>query len=503
MTPRIQHYVDGSLTDLSDLGLESATAGQRVLVNNPATGATIGELQCADEQCVDHVVRRAAAAQKAWNAVGLGKRSAVFFQLSHILRTEADELAAIITEENGKTLPDARGEIARGLENVEFCAGLGHHLKGEIAHQVSTGIDVEQLKQPLGVVACITPFNFPAMVPLWMTTAAIAAGNAVVVKPSEQVPRSVLWIADAFTRAGLPDGIFSVIHGQKDTVESLIDHPLIKAVSFVGSTPVARSVCTRATGLGKRAQALGGAKNHMVVMPDADIDSAADAAVSAGFGAAAQRCMAVSVIVAVGKCADELVEKIAERARSLTVGPGDSQKSDLGPLISAAAQARVRGYIDSVEGSDATLVVDGRTGEYPSEGYFVGPTLIDHVTPGMKVYDDEIFGPVLSVVRVPTFDDAVSLINANTYANGVAIFTRDGKTAREFQQQIEVGMVGINVPIPVPVGTFSFGGWKNSLFGDTHMYGPEAFHFYTRRKVVSTRWPQPDESQISLGFPTH
>lgn len=502
MTTSIPHFYNGSLVQPSPTTDDDQDLNT-VLVDNPATGVVLGEVISASSTVIDDVVRQASAAQRAWRNVGLGKRSQVFFNMAHILRTRADELAAIITEENGKTLVDAHGEIARALENVEFCAGLGHHLKGESAHQVSTGIDVEQLKQPLGVVACITPFNFPAMVPLWMTTTAIAAGNAVVVKPSEQVPQSVLWIAEAFSEAGLPDGIFNVLQGQRETVEALIDHPLIKAVSFVGSTPVARSIYTRATSLGKRAQALGGAKNHMVVMPDADLDSAADAAASAGFGAAGQRCMAISVIVAVGSIADELVEKIKKRAQSLVVGPGTSEASDLGPVINESALHRIRGYIDSAHEESATVLLDGREGSFPSEGYYVGPTLIDNVTPGMEVYDNEIFGPVLSVVRVDSFDEAVDLINNNPYANGVSIFTRDGKTAREFKLNIEVGMVGVNVPIPVPVGTFSFGGWKNSLFGDTHMYGTEAFHFYTRRKVVSTRWPLPEESQMHLGFPTH
>ncbi|MBZ8178388.1 CoA-acylating methylmalonate-semialdehyde dehydrogenase [Corynebacterium sp. 3HC-13] len=494
MIQEIQHFVNGQN--------KPSHSGQQP-VDNPATGDVIAQVHLADADFVDEAIKIAKQAQKEWRNTGLGKRSQVFFRLAHILRSENDSLAEIISEENGKTIPDAHGEIARGLENVEFCAGLGHHLKGEAAQQVATGIDVEQLKQPLGVVACITPFNFPAMVPLWMTTAAIAAGNSVIVKPSEQVPASVMWLADAFQRAGLPNGVFNVINGKKDTVEALINHPDIKAVSFVGSTPVAKSIYSQASAKGKRVQALGGAKNHMVVMPDADLDAAADAAVSAGFGAAGQRCMAVSVIVAVGEIAETLTAKIAERAKKLRVGPGNKDGVDLGPVINNEAKSRILNYIDSAEKQGGTIVLDGRKCSLPEQGYFVGPTLVDNVTPGMDVYDNEIFGPVLSVVRVENFDEAVALINSSSYANGVAIFTRDGKTAREFRMEIEVGMVGINVPIPVPVGTFSFGGWKDSLFGDTHIYGAEAFHFYTRRKVVSTRWPDPDESQISLGFPTH
>ncbi|QNQ90675.1 CoA-acylating methylmalonate-semialdehyde dehydrogenase [Corynebacterium poyangense] len=494
MIQEIQHFVNGQN--------KPSHSGQQP-VDNPATGDVIAQVHLADADFVDEAIKIAKQAQKEWRNTGLGKRSQVFFRLAHILRSENDSLAEIISEENGKTIPDAHGEIARGLENVEFCAGLGHHLKGEAAQQVATGIDVEQLKQPLGVVACITPFNFPAMVPLWMTTAAIAAGNSVIVKPSEQVPASVMWLADAFQRAGLPNGVFNVINGKKDTVEALINHPDIKAVSFVGSTPVAKSIYSQASAKGKRVQALGGAKNHMVVMPDADLDAAADAAVSAGFGAAGQRCMAVSVIVAVGEIAETVTAKIAERAKKLRVGPGNKDGVDLGPVINNEAKSRILNYIDSAEKQGGTIVLDGRKCSLPEQGYFVGPTLVDNVTPGMDVYDNEIFGPVLSVVRVENFDEAVALINSSSYANGVAIFTRDGKTAREFRMEIEVGMVGINVPIPVPVGTFSFGGWKDSLFGDTHIYGAEAFHFYTRRKVVSTRWPDPDESQISLGFPTH
>ncbi|MPM25919.1 putative 3-oxopropanoate dehydrogenase [bioreactor metagenome] len=378
-----------------------------------------------------------------------------------------------------------------------------HHMKGEYAEQVATGIDVHQLRQPLGVVACITPFNFPAMIPLWMVTTAIAAGNAVIIKPSERDPSAALWLAEAFREAGLPAGVLNVVNGDKEAVDALLTEPLVKAVSFVGSTPIAKYIYETAAREGKRVQALGGAKNHMIVMPDADLDAAADAAVSAAYGSAGERCMAVSVVVAVGATADPLVERITERMAGLKVGPASDPASEMGPLITRQALDRVRGFIEGAAGQGAVVRVDGREWEFDGDGYFIGPTLIDQVRPGMDVYDEEIFGPVLAVVRVDTYDEAVALINANRFANGTAVFTRDGKTAREFQFDIEVGMVGINVPIPVPIGAFSFGGWKDSLFGDTHMYGPEAFNFYTRRKVVTSRWPEPSESQIDLGFPTH
>ncbi|MCD7101796.1 CoA-acylating methylmalonate-semialdehyde dehydrogenase [Pseudoclavibacter sp. 13-3] len=472
-------------------------------VFNPATGRQTGEVPLASAAQVDAAIGQATEAQRVWRRVGLAKRSQVFFRLVHIINERADELARIITAEHGKTVPDARGEIARGLENVEFCAGLTHHLKGEFAEQVATGIDVHQLRQPLGVVACITPFNFPAMVPLWMVTTAIAAGNAVILKPSERDPSASVWIAEAFREAGLPDGILNVVHGDKEVVDELLTNPGIAGAAFVGSTPIARYVYETAAQAGKRVQALGGAKNHMVVMPDADLDSAADAAVSAAYGSAGERCMAVSVLVAVGDTADPLIEKVAARIADLRIGDGFDPDSEMGPLITRQAQQRVAEYVGSAAAEGATVVVDGRDQHFDGDGYFIGVSLIDRVRPGMRVYDDEIFGPVLAVVRVDSYDEAVELINANQYANGTAIFTRDGKTAREFQFDIEVGMVGVNVPIPVPVGSFSFGGWKSSLFGDTHMYGPESFNFYTRRKVVTSRWPHPSESQIELGFPTN
>ncbi|GAA3070377.1 MULTISPECIES: CoA-acylating methylmalonate-semialdehyde dehydrogenase [Actinomycetes] len=497
--------VDGELPVIGHIiGAEMITDAERHSpVRNPATGHETGRLALADAGRVRDAVAVAAEAQKSWRRTGLAKRTQIMFKARQILDERRGELAATITAEHGKVLSDANGEITRGLENVDFCTGLMHHLKGEYAEQVATGVDVHQVRQPLGVVACITPFNFPAMVPLWMITTAIAAGNAVILKPSERDPSASLLIAQAFRDAGLPDGILNVVHGDKEAVDELLVNPGIAAVSFVGSTPIARYIYSTSAAHGKRVQALGGAKNHMVVMPDADLDSAADAAVSAAYGSAGERCMAISVTVAVGDIADELVEKIRTRAEGLSIGDGTDPASEMGPLITREALDRVTGYVAGAAEEGATVVLDGREKTFDGEGYFIGASLLDHVKPGMKVYDEEIFGPVLSVVRVESYDEAVELINANRYANGTAVFTRDGKTAREFEFDIEVGMVGVNVPIPVPVGAFSFGGWKDSLFGDTHMYGPEAFNFYTRRKVVSSRWPEPSESQISLGFPTH
>ena len=490
---RIPHVIGGVRVD------DDGRVGS---VFNPATGAQTGEVGLASTDLVREAATTAQRAQRAWRDTGLGRRQQVLFRLREIISSRAEELARIITAEHGKTVADALGEVARGLENVEFCTSLMHHLKGEYAEQVAGGVDVHQVRQPVGVVACITPFNFPAMVPLWMVTTAIAAGNAVILKPSERDPSAAVWLADAFREAGVPDGVFNVVHGDKETVDAILDAPIIRAVSFVGSTPIAKYIYARAAENGKRVQALGGAKNHMVVMPDADLDAAADAAVSAAYGSAGERCMAVSVVVAVGDIADDLVEGIASRLPDLRVGDGADPESEMGPLITRDALERVTGFVAGAADEGATVVVDGRRHRHPDSGFFIGPTLLDRVRPGMRVYDEEIFGPVLSVVRVGTYDEAVALINVSRYANGTAVFTRDGKTARQFEYDIEVGMVGVNVPIPVPIGAFSFGGWKDSLFGDTHMYGPEAFAFYTRRKVVTTRWPDPSESQISLGFPT-
>ncbi len=423
------------------------------------------------------------------------------FRLRHLLAERRSELAAIVTSEHGKVLSDAAGEIARGLENVEFASGLIDKLKGEYSEQVSTGIDVHSVKQPVGVVACITPFNFPVMVPLWMVASAIACGNTVVLKPSEKDPSASVYLAKLFAEAGLPAGVLNVVHGDKEAVDTLLDSPDVAAVSFVGSTPIARSIYQRAAANGKRVQALGGAKNHMVVLEDADIEAAADAAVSAAYGSAGERCMAVSVLVAVGEAGDRLVPAIQRRLGALAIGPGTDPASEMGPLITREHRDKVASYVAAAAAEGATVVVDGTAQEFDNDGFFVGVSLVDHVKPGTAVYDDEIFGPVLSVVRVDSFDEAVALINANPYGNGVALFTRDGGAARQFEFDVEVGMVGINVPIPVPIGAYSFGGWKNSLFGDSHIYGPESFHFYTRSKVVTTRWPDPVHSKIELAFP--
>ena len=492
-TTVIEHFIGGK-----------PRGGDRTTpVYNPATGQQIAELVQAPSSRVDEAVRDAVRAQREWRRVGLVKRSKIMFRAREIIDARKDELARIITREHGKVHSDALGEIARGMENVEFCAGLLHHMKGEFAEQVADGVDVKQIRQPVGVVACITPFNFPAMVPLWMFTTAIAAGNAVVLKPSERDPSAANWLAEVFLEAGLPEGILNVVHGDKEAVDALLSHPQVKAVSFVGSTPVAHHIYTTAANEGKRVQALGGANNHMVVMPDADLESAAAAAVSAAFGSAGERCMAISVAVVVGDIADQFVDRVTELARALVVRPGDQPEAEMGPLITRDALERVTSYVDGAAQEGGTLVLDGRTHDVPTEGFFIGPSIVDHVRPGMKVYDDEIFGPVLAIVRVDTYEDAVDLINENRFANGTSVFTRDGKTVRSFEYDIEVGMVGVNIPIPVPVGSFSFGGWKDSLFGDTHMYGPEGFNFYTRRKVVSSRWPEASESQVDLGFPSH
>jgi malonate-semialdehyde dehydrogenase (acetylating)/methylmalonate-semialdehyde dehydrogenase len=490
----IRHHVAGQ---------ETGTADRTGPVYNPATGERQHEVALATAAEVEEAIAAAKAALPGWRATGLVKRADVFFRLRQLLVERQDDLAAIITSQHGKVLDDAKGEISRGIENVEFAAGLVHLLKGEHAEQVARGVDVHSIKQPVGVVGAITPFNFPVMVPLWMMASAIACGNTVVLKPSEKDPSASVFLAKLFEEAGLPAGVLNVVHGDKVAVDTILDSPDVKAVSFVGSTPIARAIYERASANGKRVQALGGAKNHMVVMPDADLDGAADAAISAAYGSAGERCMAVSVLVAVGDVADALIEKVASRMAALKIGDGTDASSEMGPLITREHRDKVASYVTGAAAEGATVVVDGTTQQFDGDGFFVGVSLVDHVKPGMKVYDDEIFGPVLSVVRVETYDEAVALINANQYANGVAIFTRDGRTARSFEMDIEVGMVGVNVPIPVPIGAFSFGGWKNSLFGDSHIYGPESVHFYTRSKVVTTRWPNPSESQINLGFPSN
>jgi malonate-semialdehyde dehydrogenase (acetylating)/methylmalonate-semialdehyde dehydrogenase len=493
MVTRINHWIDGTRT--------AGTSGRTGPVFNPATGLQSAEVDFASAAEVDRAVASAKAAAREWRSASLSRRSAVLFAFRELVHDGADELAKIITAEHGKVLSDAHGEVARGLENVEFACGVPQLLKGGFSEQAATGVDVYSIRQPLGVVAGITPFNFPAMVPLWMAANAIACGNAFVLKPSEKDPSAALWLAEAWKKAGLPDGVFNVVHGDKEAVDTLLAHPDISAVSFVGSTPIARYIYETGTAHGKRVQALGGAKNHMLVLPDADVDMAADAAVSAAYGAAGERCMAISVAVAVGDVGDRLVDAIASRLPKVRVGNGADPDSEMGPLITREHRDRVAGYIAAGAESGAAVVVDGREADVPSDGFFLGTTLLDRVTADMSVYQDEIFGPVLCVVRADTYAEAVELINANQYANGVAIFTRDGGAARQFQFDVEVGMVGVNVPIPVPVAYYSFGGWKNSLFGDTHMYGPEGINFYTRGKVVTSRWPDPATSVVDLGFP--
>ncbi|HUH54065.1 MAG TPA: CoA-acylating methylmalonate-semialdehyde dehydrogenase [Microbacteriaceae bacterium] len=489
---RIPHIIAGEKIDVSD---------RYNPVYNPATGEQQHEVAMADAKRTEEAIAAAKAALPGWRATSLTKRSDVFFNLRQLLKQRTPELSAIVTSEHGKVLSDAAGEIARGIENVEFAAGLMQHLKGDFAEQVSTGVDVHQVKQPVGVVACITPFNFPVMVPLWMVTSAIAAGNTVVLKPSERDPSASVYIADLFREAGLPDGVLNVVHGDKVTVDTILESPDVKAVSFVGSTPIAKSIYERSALNGKRVQALGGAKNHMMVLPDADINMAADAAVSAAYGSAGERCMAISVVVAVGGVADELVPAIEKRIGELKIGDGTDPQSEMGPLITQDARDRVASYVAGAEAEGATIVVDGREQKFDGNGFFIGVSLLDNVQVGSKVHNDEIFGPVLAVIRVDTYEEGLKIINEHQYGNGTAIFTRDGGAARQFEFDVEAGMVGINVPIPVPVGSFSFGGWKDSLFGDTHIYGPESIHFYTRSKVITSRWPDPAGSKVDLGFP--
>jgi malonate-semialdehyde dehydrogenase (acetylating)/methylmalonate-semialdehyde dehydrogenase len=479
----------------------SGSPGRTAPVYNPATGQQTAEVSLASTDVVERAVSSARMAGAAWRKASLSRRSAVLFAFRELLHENSGELAKIVTSEHGKVLSDAAGEIERGLENVEFACGIPHLMKGGFSEQAATGVDVYSIRQPLGVVAGITPFNFPVMVPLWMCAGAIACGNAFILKPSERDPSASLFIAELWKRAGLPDGVFTVVQGDKEAVDGLLTHPDVAAVSFVGSTPIAKYVYETGTAAGKRVQALGGAKNHMVVLPDADIELAADAAVSAAYGAAGERCMAISIAVAVGDAGDRLVDAIAVRLPKLTIGDGTDPATQMGPLISREHRDRVADYIAAGERSGAYVVVDGREAEVPSDGFFLGTTLLDRVKPGMSVYDEEIFGPVLGIVRTDTYAEALDLINSNQFANGTAIFTRDGGAARQFQFDVEVGMVGVNVPIPVPVAYYSFGGWKASLFGDTHMYGPEGINFYTRGKVVTSRWPDPATSEIDLGFP--
>ncbi len=481
---------------------EAATSGRHGIVNNPATGEVIAEVGFASVADVDGAVAAAKEAAREWRSVPLSGRAEVLFKLRELIAQNRVRVAETLTRENGKTKADALGEVARGLENVEFACGIPNLLKGGYTEQASRGVDVYQIRQPLGVVAGITPFNFPAMVPLWMLSNAIACGNAFVLKPSEKVPSAAMLIAELAQQAGVPDGVLNIVNGDKVAVDRLLEHPDVKAISFVGSTPVAKAIYEAGTRNGKRVQALGGAKNHMLVLPDADIAMAADAAVSAAYGAAGERCMAISVVLAVGSVAGPLIDAIRERLTKIKVGPGSEPGIEMGPLITREHRDRVAGHLDNAIAEGATLAVDGRkdpaTG---TSGFFLGPSLIDNVRPGMACYDREIFGPVLSVVHVDTYAEGVRIINENPYGNGTAIFTQNGGAARQFQFDVEVGMVGVNVPIPVPVSYYSFGGWKSSLFGDLHMYGPEGVQFYTRAKVVTSRWPDPGSSKVDLGFP--
>jgi malonate-semialdehyde dehydrogenase (acetylating)/methylmalonate-semialdehyde dehydrogenase len=489
---RISHWIEGRVV--------RGESGRSGPVYNPAQGRQTGAVDFATAAEVDSAVQAAKQAFPAWRATSLSKRSAILFRIRELVFERKDEIARILTAEHGKVFSDAQGEVARGLEVIEYCCGIPALLKGGFSEQASSGIDVYSIRQPLGVVAGITPFNFPAMVPMWMWGPAIACGNTFVLKPSEKDPSASLFVAELLKDAGVPDGVFNVIHGDKVAVDALLEHPDLAAVSFVGSTPIAQYIYTTGTRHGKRVQALGGAKNHMIVLPDADVEMAADAAVSAGYGSAGERCMAVSMVVAVGSVADELVAAIKERIPKVRVGDGMDPDAEMGPLVTGEHRDRVAGYVEHAPKEGATVVVDGRNGA-PEEGFFLAPSLLDNVKPGTKAYDDEIFGPVLGITRVDTYDEAVRLVNENPYGNGTAIFTRDGGVARQFQFDVQVGMVGINVPIPVPVAYYSFGGWKSSLFGDKHVYGPEGIEFYTRGKVVTSRWPDPATSMVDLGFP--
>jgi malonate-semialdehyde dehydrogenase (acetylating) / methylmalonate-semialdehyde dehydrogenase len=490
---QITHWVDGQAV--------AGTSGRQGPVYNPATGEQTAAVDLASAAELDAAAETAVSAFPDWRATPLSRRSEILFRFRDLVDGHRLDIARLITAEHGKVLSDALGEVARGLENVEFACGVPHLLKGGFSEQAAHGVDVYSILQPLGVVAGITPFNFPAMVPMWMFSNAIACGNCFILKPSEKDPSPSLLFAELWHHAGLPAGVFSVVQGDREAVNRILEHPDIVAVSFVGSTPIARHVYETGTRHGKRVQALGGAKNHMVVLPDADVEMAADAAVSAGYGSAGERCMAVSAVVAVGDVADRLVQAIAARIPSVTIGPGDDPGSQMGPLVTREHRDKVASYLEDAALGGAEVVVDGRKQSFDGEGFFLGASLVDSVRPGSKVYDDEIFGPVLSVVRVDTYDDAVRLVNDSPYGNGVAIYTRDGGAARRFQFEVQAGMVGVNVPIPVPVAYYSFGGWKASLFGDTHMYGPEGIHFYTRTKVVTSRWPDPSTSTIDLGFP--
>ena len=494
MYSTIPHWINGSATE--------GDSPNRGDVFNPATGVVARTVPLASAADVNAGVAAAKAAFADWSDTSLAKRTSVMFAFRELFNARKDELAAIITAEHGKVLSDAAGEIARGLEVIEYSCGISTLSKGEYSENVSTGVDVYSLQQPLGVTAIISPFNFPAMVPLWFFPLAVALGNTVVLKPSEKDPSSAIWMAELFTEAGLPDGVFNVVHGDKLAVDTLLEHPDVVSVSFVGSTPIAKYIYETAARHGKRVQALGGAKNHMLVLPDADLDLVADSAVNAGFGSAGERCMAISVIVAVEPVADDLIAKIGERMSGLTVGDG-TRSCDMGPLITQQHRDKVASYIELAVTDGATVVVDGRGIDIDGDanGFWLGPTLIDGVSTDSDVYKHEIFGPVLAVIRVASYDEGLDLINASQYGNGTAIFTSDGGAARRFQREVQVGMVGINVPIPVPVSYFSFGGWKNSMFGDAKAYGPDAIRFFTRQKAVTSRWLDPSHGGINLGFP--
>ncbi len=491
----IQHLINGSKV--------AATSGRTSPVFNPATGEQTAELGLASVGDVDTAVAAAKAAFGEWRDFSLAKRTRLMFNFRNLVVDNTDEIARRLTAEHGKVLSDAAGEVARGIENIEYACGISEHLKGNYNESASTGVDVYSVRQPLGVVAGITPFNFPVMVPLWTIPNAIATGNTYVLKPSERDPSAPMFVAELFHEAGFPDGVLNVVQGDKVAVDRLLEHPDVKAASFVGSTPIAKYVYETGTAHGKRIQALGGAKNHMLVLPDADLDLAADAAVSAAYGSAGERCMAISVVATVGEIADPLVDAISARIAKLTIGDGADPDSEMGPLVTKEARDRVAGYIETGGKEGATVVVDGREQSFDGDGYFLGVSLLDNVTTEMDVYKDEIFGPVLCVVRCDTYTEARDLIANNQYGNGAAIFTRDGGAARDFQDTADAGMIGINVPIPVPVGYHSFGGWKDSLFGDTAMYGPEGVRFFTRNKVLTTRWPDPSTSSVDLGFPTN
>ncbi|WP_419918114.1 CoA-acylating methylmalonate-semialdehyde dehydrogenase [Candidatus Poriferisocius sp.] len=491
----IHHLMDGQSV--------AGSSGRTSPVFNPATGHRTGSVSLASAEEVDAAVASAKVAFDEWRTVSVARRTSAMYAFRNLVAENTTEIARLLTAEHGKVHNDALGEVARGLENIEYACGLAQHLGGHHNESASTGVDVYTVRRPLGVVAGITPFNFPAMVPLWMLPNAVACGNTFVLKPSERDPSAPMFIAELFREAGFPPGVLNVVNGDKVAVDRLLEHPDVKAISFVGSTPIARHVYTTGTSHKKRVQALGGAKNHMVVLPDADIGLAADSAVSAAYGSAGERCMAISVVVAVGDVADPLVEAIKVRMEKLVIGDGSDPASDMGPLITREHRDRVAGYVGSAAEQGATVVVDGRGARFDGDGFFLGASLLDNVTPRMDAYTDEIFGPVLSVVRCGSYTEAVGLIAGNPWGNGAAIFTRDGGAARRFQTDAGAGMVGINVAIPVPVGYHSFGGWKDSLFGDTTMYGPEGIRFYTRPMVITSRWPDPATSSVDLGFPTH